>query len=136
MLHVGLVGPGGIAEHRLAPALGRIPGAMLWSVCSRDIQRSLSFALRHGARGPVHDDLDEMLADPALHAVILATPDRLHAAQAIAAARAGKHVFVEKPMATSVADAEAMRAAAEAANIKLAVGYHLRCNVQWLCEVA
>lgn len=126
MLHVGLVGPGGIADHRLAPALARVPGACLWSVCSRDTARAAAFAARHHARGPVHTDLDAMLADPELHAVILATPDRLHARQAIAAARAGKHVFVEKPMATSLADAEAMRAAADAADIKLAVGYHLR----------
>lgn len=126
MLHIGLVGPGGIADHRLAPALARIPDATLWSVCSRDLARASAFAARHDARGPVHTDLAAMLADPELHAVMLATPDRLHAAQAIAAARAGKHVFVEKPMATTVADAEAMRAAATAARITLAVGYHLR----------
>jgi predicted dehydrogenase len=126
VLHIGLVGPGGIADHRLAPALARLPDVALWSVCSRDATRAAAFATRHHARGPVHTDLGDMLADPELHAVILATPDRLHAAQAIAAARAGKHVFVEKPMATSLADAAAVQSAAAAANIKLAVGYHLR----------
>lgn len=125
MLHIGLVGPGGIAEHRLAPAIRRLADATLWSVCSRDLARAADFATRHGARH-VHTDYAAMLADPDLHAVVLATPDRLHAAQAIAAARAGKHVFVEKPMATSVEDAAAMLAAAADANIKLAVGYHLR----------
>ena len=125
MLHLGLVGPGGIADHRLAPAIRRLAGATLWSVCSRDHARAADFAARHGARH-VHTDYATMLADPDLHAVVLATPDRLHAAQAIAAARAGKHVFVEKPMATSVADAAAMLAAAADADIKLAVGYHLR----------
>ena len=126
MLNIGLVGPGSIADHRLAPALQRVAGARLWSVCSRDAARATAFAARHAAAGPVHTDLAAFLADPELHAVLIATPDRLHAAQAIAAARAGKHVFVEKPMATSVAEAAAVRAACDAADVRLAVGYHLR----------
>ncbi|MBL9105211.1 MAG: Gfo/Idh/MocA family oxidoreductase [Myxococcales bacterium] len=126
MLRIGLVGPGSIADHRLAPAITRLRGAALWSVCSRDRARAAAFAARHGAGGPVHDDLEAMLADPALDAVVIATPDRLHAPQALAALAAGKHVFVEKPLATSVADAEAVRAAAVARDRKLAVGYHLR----------
>jgi 1,5-anhydro-D-fructose reductase (1,5-anhydro-D-mannitol-forming) len=126
VLNIGLVGPGGIADHRLAPALGRLRGACLWSVCSRDADRGHAFAARHAARGPVHTDLAAMLADPELHAVVLATPDRLHAAQAIACARAGKHVFVEKPLATSVPDAQAVLTAARDHAVTLAVGYHLR----------
>lgn len=126
VLNVGLVGPGSIADHRLAPALQRLRGARLWSVCSRDRARGAAFAARHGAAGPVHSDLAACLADPELHAVILATPDRLHADQAIAAARAGKHVFVEKPLATDVAAGEAVLAACSAAGVRLAVGYHLR----------
>jgi len=126
MLHVGIVGPGSIAERRLAPALAQVRGAVLWSVCSRDRERAQAFAGRHGARGPIHTELAAMLGDPRLDAVVLATPDRLHAAQAIAAATAGKHVFVEKPMATSVADAEAVVSACAAADVRLAVGHHLR----------
>ncbi|MDC0719442.1 Gfo/Idh/MocA family protein [Nannocystis bainbridge] len=126
MLHIGVVGPGSIADRRLAPALQQLRGATLWSVCSRDPERARIFAARHGARGPIFGDLADMLADPRLDAVVIATPDRLHAAQAIAAAAAGKHVFVEKPMATSVADAEAVVRACEAAGVRLAVGYHLR----------
>lgn len=125
MLHIGLVGPGSIAA-RLAPALTRVSGAVLWSVCSRDADRARAFAAQHGARGGVHTDLGSMLADPDLDAVILATPDRLHADQTIAAAAAGKHVFVEKPMATDLGEAEAMVAACRAAGVQLGVGYHLR----------
>lgn len=126
MLHVGLVGPGSIADRWLAPALRQVSGAVLWSVCSRDPSRARGFAERHGARGGAHTDLAEMLADPRLDAVLIATPDRLHAAQAIAAAQAGKHVFVEKPMATDAGDAAAMVAACRAADVRLGVGYHLR----------
>lgn len=58
--------------------------------------------------------------------MIIATPDRLHAAQAIAAAQAGKNVFVEKPMAVTVEEASAIRDACAANGRKLTVGYHLR----------
>lgn len=126
MLRIGLVGPGSIADRRLAPALRDVAGAELWSVCSRDEGRAAEFAARHGARGPIFTDYEDMLADPRLDAVIVATPDRLHAAQALAAARAGKHVFVEKPMATAVEDADALVRTCRAAGVRLAVGYHLR----------
>lgn len=127
-IRVGLIGPGTIADQRLVPALSRLPGVQFWSVLSRDSGRAQAFAQKHGAKAPqaVHTDLTSFLADPDLDAVIIATPDRMHAEQAIAAAEAGKHIFVEKPLATSVADAERVSAAVAKAKVKLAVGYHLR----------
>jgi predicted dehydrogenase len=62
-----------------------------------------------------------MLADPEVDVVCICTPSGQHAAQAIAAARAGKHVLVEKPMALSLADADEMMAACERASVKLGV---------------
>ena len=70
-------------------------------------------------------ELDEVLADEQLDAVALATPVPTHAALAIRVLEAGKHCFVEKPMAQSTADAEAVVAAAEAAGRKLMVGHLL-----------
>ncbi len=70
-------------------------------------------------------DLDEVLADPALDAVVLATPVPLHAECAVRVLQAGKHCFVEKPLAQSVADAERVVAAAEAAGRVLMVGHLL-----------
>ncbi len=127
-LRVGIVGPGGIADAHLAPAIAATPGLALWSVVSRDRARAAAFAHKHGAAAPAPavDDLGAMLADPSLDAVVIASPDKLHAAQAIAAARAGKHVLVEKPMATSPEDAHAMVAAAREAGVVLGVAYHLR----------
>jgi 1,5-anhydro-D-fructose reductase (1,5-anhydro-D-mannitol-forming) len=127
-LNIALLGTGGIAERQLAPALARAEGAQLWSVFSRDRERAREFAQSHDARAaePAFTDLDRLLADPELHAVLIATPDKLHAAQTVAAARAGKHVLAEKPMATEVADAEAMVRACDDAGVKLAVAYHMR----------
>jgi predicted dehydrogenase len=127
-LRIGLIGPGEVADSHLVPALRQVPGALFWSVASRDRGRAETFARRHGAAAPApaHADEAALLADPDLEAVIIATPDALHARSAVAAAQAGKHVFVEKPMATSLADGRAMLAACQAAGVHLAVGYHLR----------
>ena len=64
------------------------------------------YTARYGV--PVTGDYAEVLADPAIHAVILTTPNSLHTQQIAAAAHAGKHVFCEKPMALTLADAEAI----------------------------
>jgi len=71
-------------------------------------------------------DLEPILGDPEIQAVVFATPHSQHAQQVQRAAMAGKHVFVEKPFALSVADAEAMISAAERAGIVLAVGFNRR----------
>ena len=128
MMNIALVGPGRIAEHSLIPGLAKVPEARLWSVMSRDLRRARDFARRHGAAGgeTAHDRLDTLLADPELDAVIIATPDKLHAEQTLAAAEAGKHVLVEKPMATDVESARAMVRACRDAGVVLAVAYHMR----------
>lgn len=127
-LNIALVGTGGIAEKELAPALAAQEDACLWSVLSRDRDRARDFAARFGARAPqpAHGDLDELLADPELDAVLLASPDKLHAPQTLAAAKAGKHVLTEKPMATGTADARAMVETCETAGVRLGVAYHMR----------
>ena len=70
--------------------------------------------------------LEEALADPAIQAVILCTPQDLHTGQVLAAARAGKHVFCEKPLAMTQADAEAQVAACREAGVVLGVGHERR----------
>lgn len=126
-LRIGLIGTAEIADNWLLPALKQVAEAVFWSVLSRTQERGQAFAQKHGAAAPqaVHTTLDSFLADPDLDAVIIASPDRLHASQAIAAAKAGKHLFVEKPLATSAADAEALVALCREHKLSLAVGYHL-----------
>jgi predicted dehydrogenase len=72
------------------------------------------------------DSYDALLADEGIDAVVLATPHSLHAAQVVAAARAGKHVFCEKPFALHKADAEAAVAATDKAGVTLGLGYNRR----------
>jgi 1,5-anhydro-D-fructose reductase (1,5-anhydro-D-mannitol-forming) len=125
-LRVGIVGPGSIATAHLAPAIAKTGGMKLHGVVSRDRARAEAFARAFGAAHAT-DDLDAMLRE--VDAVVIASPDKLHAAQAIAAARAGKHVLVEKPMATTPEDARAMVAAAKDAGVVLGVAYHLRWHL-------
>jgi predicted dehydrogenase len=127
-MNIAMLGTGRIADGQLAPAIAEADGVRLWSVLSRDAERGRKFAERHGAAAPnaVHTDLDSLLADDELDAVLIASPDKLHAPQCIAAARAGKHVLTEKPMATDVAEAQAMVDACDEAGVVLAVAYHLR----------
>jgi predicted dehydrogenase len=72
------------------------------------------------------DRYEALLADTGIDAVVLATPHSLHAAQTVAAARVGKHVFCEKPFALHKADAEAAVAATEQAGVTLGLGYNRR----------
>lgn len=127
-VNIGIIGTGRIADTRLVPALNQVDGATFWSVLSRDRQRAESFADKHSAQAKYHafDSLAAFLADPALDAVIIATPDGLHAQQAIACARAGKHVLIEKPIATTVEDAKQICDACLQERVKLAVAYHMR----------
>ena len=83
-----------------------------------------SFAREHGLA--LTASLERVLADPAVEAVILCTPQDLHAEQTLAAARAGKHVFCEKPLAMRRADAAAMVAACKDAGLVLGVGHERR----------
>ena len=84
---IAILGTGGIADKQLTPALSIAKGGVLWSVLSRDLKRAREFAESHQARSPnpAHDDIDVLLADPELDAVIIATPDGLHAAQTLRA---------------------------------------------------
>ena len=74
----------------------------------------------------LHGTYAQALADPAVQAVVLATPHSLHSPQVIAAAKAGKHVFCEKPFALTKADAEAAVAATQQAHVTLGLGYNRR----------
>jgi len=75
-----------------------------------------------------YENFDEIAKNPAVEAVYVALPNSMHAEYTIRAAKAGKHVLCEKPMATSVADCEAMIAACKAANVKLMIAY--RCHYE------
>jgi predicted dehydrogenase len=121
----GLVGCGDIARKRVAPALRNLDNCELIAVSRADAARAESFAAEFGAKR-WHADWRQLIEDPEVEAVYVATPVHLHAEQAVAAAEAGKHVLCEKPMALTVAECERMNASAEANGVRLGVAYYRR----------
>jgi predicted dehydrogenase len=119
----GLIGCGDIARKRIAPALRDLEGCRLVAVSRQRSELAESFAREFGA-GKHYVNWRDLVSDDDLDAVYIATPVDLHAAQAIAAAEAGKHVLCEKPMALNVAESDRMIAAARANGVKLGVAYY------------
>ena len=95
MIGFGIVGCGMISRFH-AKAIAEIRGAKLVACCSSRIESAESFAAEHGCQA--YASLDEMLADPAVTVVTVCTPSGAHLEPAVAAAKAGKHVVVEKPL--------------------------------------
>ncbi len=121
----GIVGCGWVARDYVAPAMTG-PAARLVAVCDPDSsarQRTTSGTVPEPAR---HADLADFLATPGLEAVYVATPNHLHRPVVEAAARAGKHILCEKPMATSLADAEAMVAVCREHGVRYATAFDQR----------
>jgi 1,5-anhydro-D-fructose reductase (1,5-anhydro-D-mannitol-forming) len=121
----GLVGTGRIAEDRILPGINAHARNKLVAVVSRNPQRADAFAAKFGAQR-AYTSYHDMLRNPDVTVVAIHTPNSQHAEQAIAAARAGKHVFCDKPMATSVADAERIVSECEKAGVKLGINFHNR----------
>ena len=112
-------------DHKIAPAINATPDAELVAVCSRDQERAEACAAKHGAK-VAYNALGELLRDSRVDAVFIASPNALHAQHALQVAQAGKQVFSEKPMTTTLDDAVAMVRTCRACGVKLGVGYHLR----------
>src|SRR5262245_13726410 len=120
---VVLVGLGEIAEKRYARLIKRDPAVQLAAVCSRRADMAQAFAAAHGAARWT-TDFDTIATDRGIDAVIVATPHPTHASLAVAALRAGKHVLIEKPMATTFEDAQAVvRAAKDSDKVTMALPF-------------
>jgi 1,5-anhydro-D-fructose reductase (1,5-anhydro-D-mannitol-forming) len=122
----GLIGTSNVAREWVIPAIGAVEGSKAVAVLGSNPARTRSYAAANGVPA-AYDDIDAFLADPAITAVYVSTTNERHAGATIAAARAGKHVLCEKPMALSLEDAGAMLEAARSAGVQLGVNHHLRC---------
>ena len=128
-LRVGIVGLGWVAGAHIE-TFKHVPGATVTAVCSRrrrdpvDLEKSFGVPLR------AYDDFDRMLADKTIDIVDICTPPWLHARQAIAAAKAGKHVLLEKPIALTWDDARSVRDAVKKAKVQGCVCFELRFSRQ------
>jgi predicted dehydrogenase len=126
-LGVALVGAGWIGQHHGANVAAN-PHARLVAVCDPDGDKAGAFAGRLGTAPRVVESYPELLKRDDVSAVIIATPNAIHAEQAVAAAEAGKHVYLEKPMGITLEDCRRVAAAVEKAGVKCRMGYHRRFN--------
>ena len=125
MIGWGIIGCGDVTEVKSGPGLQQATGSSLVAVMRRDGARAQDYARRH--RVPRwYDDAHALIHDPGVDAVYIATPPSTHAQYAIAAMRAGKPAYVEKPMAMDGDECEAMLAASRETGMPLFVAYYRR----------
>jgi predicted dehydrogenase len=122
-LRIGFIGAGAVAEHHLG-VLGTLPGVEISAVCDLDERLAAGVAGRTGAQS--FGDWKAMLDGVRLDALFVCTPPAHHAAPAIAAVERGLPVYLEKPLARTLADGEAIAAAWRQSGAVCAVGYQWR----------
>ncbi|QUL56493.1 Gfo/Idh/MocA family oxidoreductase [Paenibacillus tritici] len=125
IINWGIIGCGDVTEVKSGPALQKAEGSQLTAVMRRNGALAEDYARRHGVPG-WYSKATDLLNDPGVNAVYIATPPSTHMEYTLAAAQAGKPVYVEKPMALNTAECEAMIAACGQAGVPLYVAYYRR----------
>lgn len=121
----GFIGCGEATEKKSGPAFAQVEGSEVVAVMSRDAEKAQSYAKRHNiARW--YTDAQKLVDDPEVNAIYIATPPSSHATFAIMAMRAGKPVYIEKPMAASYEDCARINRISEQTGIPVFVAYYRR----------
>lgn len=121
----GFIGCGEVTEKKSGPAFNEIPGSHIEAVMSRDENRARSYAERHHVR-KWYTDAQELIDDPDVNAIYVATPPSSHATFAIMAMKSGKPVYVEKPLAASYNDCIRINRISEQTGVPCFVAYYRR----------
>jgi predicted dehydrogenase/threonine dehydrogenase-like Zn-dependent dehydrogenase len=124
-INIGLIGAGNLAKWSHLPEINKISGANLHAVYSSSGARGKSYALRFGANYAC-SDYEEMLSDPDIDVILISSASHHHARETIAALNAGKHVFVEKPMAVSIEECRDIYSAVKENQKQVCVGFNRR----------
>lgn len=121
----GFIGCGDVTEVKSGPAFNKIKGSEVVAVMRRDSQKAQDYALRHGI-AKWYDNATHLINDEEVNAIYIATPPSTHAKYAIEAMRAGKPVYVEKPMATTYDECLEMNRISKETGVPLFVAYYRR----------
>jgi predicted dehydrogenase len=121
----GFIGCGEATEKKSGPAFSQIEGSSVVAVMSRNAEKAKSYAQRHGI-SQWYTDAQELVDDPRVNAVYIATPPSSHATFAIMAMRAGKPVYIEKPMAANYEDCARINRISEQTGVPCFVAYYRR----------
>jgi len=128
---VALIGSGRMGAFHAETVARRVPGARLVAVADPAPGAADRLTGALGGGGRAYTDVAQLWADPEVDAVVIAAPARSHADLVVAASAAGKHVFCEKPMAVTLADADRAIDAARSAGVVLQVGFNRRFAADW-----
>jgi predicted dehydrogenase len=121
----GILGCGNVTEFKSGPAFGKVNGSRVVAVMRRDAEKAKDYARRHQI--PTwYSNADDLIQDPEVDAVYIATPPSSHADYAIRTLKQGKIAYVEKPMATSYKECKKMHAMSLRTGIPLYVAYYRR----------
>jgi UDP-N-acetyl-2-amino-2-deoxyglucuronate dehydrogenase len=129
--NVGIIGYGWAATAHIA-ALNATGRAQVTAICSARKLDAAALSAQYGTPIATYTDLKAMLKDPSLHVIDITSHPWKHKEHAIAAARAGKHIILEKPMSLSWADCKAVEAAVKKAKVKFALCFECRYSAQFL----
>lgn len=121
----GFIGCGEVTEKKSGPAFNEVEGSQVVAVMSRSENKARSYAERHHIR-KWYTDAQELIDDPDVNAIYIATPPSSHAAFAIMAMRAGKPVYIEKPLAASYNDCIRINRISEQTGVPCFVAYYRR----------
>lgn len=121
----GFIGCGEVTEKKSGPAFSLIDGSQVVAVMSRNADRARSYAQRHNIPR-FYTDAQQLVDDPEVNAVYIATPPSSHATYAIMAMRAGKPVYVEKPLAASYPDCQRINRISKQTGVPCFVAYYRR----------
>lgn len=121
----GFIGCGEVAEKKSGPAFNEVEGSQVVAVMSRSENKARSYAERHHIR-KWYTDAQELIDDPDVNAIYIATPPSSHATFAIMAMRAGKPVYIEKPLAASYNDCIRINRISEQTGVPCFVAYYRR----------
>lgn len=121
----GIIGCGDVTELKSGPAFNKVPNSALVAVMRRNAAKAADYAKRHNVP-KWYSNANELIHDTDVNAVYIATPPAFHEAYTIAAIKAGKPVYVEKPMSLNYQASQKMYLAAEEHNIKLVVAHYRR----------
>ena len=133
--NVGIVGYGWVATAHIA-ALNSSSLGQVTAVYSSRKQDSRELSKKHGGEITFYNDFDEMLANPDIHVLSICSYPYDHARQVIAAAKAGKHLIIEKPLCLSLKDLRAMQKAIQQAKVKTCVCFECRYSSHFLTTKA
>ena len=121
----GIIGCGDVTEIKSGPAFNKVPNSSLVAVMRRNAGKAADYAKRHNVP-KWYSNADELINDPDINAIYIATPPAFHEAYTLAAIKAGKPVYVEKPMSLNFEQAKRMVLAAEEHKVKLVVAHYRR----------